>query len=592
MNKFLIRYPKDSFTGDISNLITKDADAFKSGQHLILLDIAEQASFQYKNYDIFVFGDLISVDQNRLYRFVESANKESFLKQFKGLFYIVTFNHENAKLEVFNSIFSILPIYYLASDQILVSNKVDTILQFAESNFALNYKYLLEQYIFNYPLLNNTLFRNIKLLSSFSYISISSSGLSVKKYFEAEELINSNPIPWNRSLDQISSLYIERFKEYYPDDPFWIAFTGGFDSRTLVSVALQQNKKFETYAFGIPGNPDFSIPLQHASSLGIPFRSVYLNDPHYIDNYYSIAKETSIQSDGDLSQLYSHFLYTARELGREKRIMLTGYCGSEILRAPNRTGTVISDALKFLVSKSDPSVWIPYLQDTFRNLKYIRQEIFQSSFNELIEELVEFRKKRLFIAGISENQILYILMLEEIFRKFFGSWIKVQSPYITVRIPYLDFELVSEIFKTKLSGLNNRYYTRNPVHRYKGQLLYASIIRKTSPELFRSQTVKGYSPRDLTRNIGYISISLNYLRKRIHKRILKPNMDNLSILTGIYKNRTSFPLEDPLGLFKIQNIKYDLQYFNKQQNEKKRDQTVMAISQLTYLNHIEGSFNL
>lgn len=534
-----------------------------------------------------VLGDLISKNDKDLTRFALSEERGSLLKNFKGLFYIILINNANGESHIYNSLFSMLPVYYLHSDDIYVSSNTESLHQSGKTSHKMDKKYLLEQYLFNYPFLHSTLFREIKLLPSNSCLKLDHKGFSINKIFEVESLFCNNPVPWRKSLEKLSSLFIEKFEYYYPDEPFWIAFTGGFDGRTLVSAALQEKKNFSTFAFGRPENPDLAIPQQNAATLGIPFKPVYLDDPRYIQNYYEFARETAVKSDGDLSLLYSHFLHTGRELGIEKQFMLTGYCGSEILRAPRMTGTVISQAMKFLASDADPSEWVAALWDSFNRLRYINHDLFRQEFDELVEELIEFRIRRFASTDLTENQRLYILLLEESFRKFFGNWIKVQSPYVQVRVPYMDFEIISALFKTGLAGVNNRYYTNNPIFRFKGQLLYSRIIEKTSPSIFRFKTVKGYSPQDLTRISGYANISVNYFRKKIRKKINKPVIDNLSIITGFYENRHRFPMSDSSDLFNINALQENLASFNNETNGKSRDETVMALSQLVYLHHLK-----
>jgi hypothetical protein len=55
---------------------------------------------------------------------------------------------------------------------------------------------------------------------------------------------------------------------------------------------------------------------------------------------------------------------------------------------------------------------------------------------------------------------------------------------------------------------------KNPLRRFKGQVLYASVIRKAAPHLGRFVTDKGYSPDDLLSMSGKLRITGIYLRKR------------------------------------------------------------------------------
>jgi hypothetical protein len=89
--------------------------------------------------------------------------------------------------------------------------------------------------------------------------------------------------------------------------------------------------------------------------------------------------------------------------------------------------------------------------------------------------------------------------------------------------------------KTEFAGVNNPFMVDNPFLRLKGQLLYTSIIRKNSRELFYLATGKGYRPADVYFPHNRWKILLPFIKKRLHRKMGLTNLDNLSLISGMEK---------------------------------------------------------
>ncbi|MBN2350325.1 MAG: hypothetical protein JXJ22_15915 [Bacteroidales bacterium] len=590
MNNFLLKLSRENNTLNFLLHRTNKKNEILEGKNTLYHDFLQCREYRYKSTLIVVLGDIFSLEPGALYQLVESENKFEILQNLKGLSYIISINEPDGRVDVYNPLFGMLPVYYYESkDSVIISDSIDLFVHLKDIDvqLSLNKKYVLEQFLFFYPIVSSSLFNEIRLVPANSFLSVFNSGIEIKKYFFIEDYFSENPKKWRKSLPGISTIFLKNLKFYFPESPHWIAFTGGFDGRTLVSSAIAANQNFSAYAFGTPANDDVNIPLKNSQELGIPFTPLYLNENSYIHNYYELGREVSILSGGELSHIYNHFLYAAKELGKSYNTMLTGYCGSEVLRAPHSTGAVLSSATKEFLFYENQKNWENLIRDRFYQLSYIHHDYFKPDLEELIRELIEYRENRFKVKKLKPNQKLYIFIFEEAFRKFFGNWIKVQRPFIRVRIPYLDAEFIRELLKTELAGVNNKFYTKNPVYRFKGQALYAHIIKKTNATLYRLKTGKGYRPKDLIRLSGYLVLIVKYIRKKIVRKITTPNLDNLSILTGIYENLEKYPLEKFEEMYKVKELRQYLRDFKNVSNESQRDEAVMALSQVTYLKYLK-----
>lgn len=321
-------------------------------------------------------------------------------------------------------------------------------------------------------------------------------------------------------------------KEYLPDNKFYVSFTGGFDGRTLVACSQYYKKEFVGFSFGTRRNEDVYIPQKQSEQLGIPFLPIYLDEEDYIKHeFLETGKELVDLTNGFSNFLYVHFLYSAKLLSQDSSVMLTGYFGSELFRALHLTGAMNTPELISFFKHNDKDKWI---NDILKSPKvfYINKEIFKNEIEEIICELDEYKKNNMDRFS-TLNMFFYKYVFEEIFRKVFGSHIVSQSYYTNVRTPFLDFEFMKELLRTELAGVNNEFFVHSPLKRWRGQLLYAKIINKIYPALGELVTQKGYAPKDLLRPFGKLSILFPFLDKKVKRKIMKPYLDNLSIISGI-----------------------------------------------------------
>ena len=118
-------------------------------------------------------------------------------------------------------------------------------------------------------------------------------------------------------------------------------------------------------------------------------------------------------------------------------------------------------------------------------------------------------------------------MFEEVFRKYFGAELANQFRFIKNRTPFLDIDFVRAILSTSLAGIHSEFFEHNPFRRYKGQMLYAHIIRKAYPPFGMIATDKGYRPADLLSLSGTGNIVKGYIRKERAKGRQSPDPNSV-----------------------------------------------------------------
>lgn len=481
--------------------------------------------------------------------------------------------------------FGISPIYYsstekelhLSSDINILSNNIKS-----TRELNVNKRFLLEQNLFNYSLFNNTIFEEIKLLPSNS-VAIIKDKMSIRGNFHIEEYFVDDPVPYRYCIHNLTDLFISLNADKIHNEDY-ISFTSGFDGRSLLALALSLGKKIRAYSFGIKRNIDLFLPEKQAALLGVDFWPILLDDNIYLDNFLNIGEKLLTDTAANSNFLQLHWQYAAKILSEKTSTVVTGIFGSELFRSVHIAGQMISPAMSDYFKHLNSDMWITKLKNS-NSLKFLNKENFRKEIEDLIDDLQDYKTKNL---QLSENQRLYKYMYDETFRKFFGmQFIQPMRSYVDVISPYLDWEFIKELLKTELAGVNNTLFSENPLKRMKGQLFYAELIRRTSPELYLMPTGKGYAPGDLQCISGKLKLVGAFTYKRLHRKVFLPDLDNLKIVSGVgrFKN-------------KIISSGINKEYYNKSflqlvldsgnwtENEMIRDKFVETLSTNYFLNKV------
>jgi len=533
-----------------------------------LITQGDYQDYNVEGHRVIVIGDYIGSKEEIL------NSKSHDIPKLKGNFYAIVIKKESIKL--YNSFFSLLPIY-LTEDKSMMASSIALIKENSKQVFSVDKKFILENLLFNYGFFNRTKYKEIKLLPCNHFIALNKNNAAILKHYAVANLFVEKPKSGKTVTDDLSRLFIENTKEYFPDANFHIAFTSGFDGRTLVSCATHHQKKFKTFSFGRPENPDVVIPAKNAAELDIPYDYYDLGVADYTEKFY-FKNACDYTSSGYLGNgfLYAHFPYSSKKIAEESNYLISGACGSELFRALHLTGAVTSKALADIFITKDEQELREKLR-TSKTLDVLNINEFSNELNELISEVIDYKNE--LPKNISLNQQFYIFVFEEIFRKFFGQWIVTQQAHVHVRTPFLDFNFVKALLQTKYAGANNDFFTGNPIKRVKGQYLYADIIKKTNKTIYHQITGKGYAPKSVRNVFSRVAILLPFIKKKINKKTVKPYLDNLGIISGVKKSNILLKklIKDSL-FFNKEQLYERLECLSEHTPEKERDTLLMALS--------------
>jgi len=495
---------------------------------------------------LYLIGDpIFQVSKKDIETYVENENIKDIICNVDGFYFLLLLNKKESRTIIASSFLNILPIYYANIDNTtIVSSSFDSIIkELSNKKTTTDNQYYLEKALFNYPFLDRTPISEIKTLDSNASIYLDSH-FSIKKHLNVYDYFVKNPRSWRRSLDIISEVFIHNAKSFIPDNNFCVTLTGGLDGRTLVGLALSQNKSFYTYSYGNSNTPDINIPNLISKSIGLQYRPFLIKTNYAKDYFWEYGNDFVLKTFGLGNISRSHYAYAANIILNDINYLVSGNFGSEIIRAMKVVGVMTSQMLFDVFRSHDISTLKTNINNN-QTLKFINKELIYNNIESLVEDIYSFKRK--LPVELTVNQQFYVYLYEHVFPKYFGPEITYQRQFFNHRAPFLNFGFLKELLKTEIAGANSDFMETNPINRYHGQVLYSHIMKKTSPLLMNFMLDKNYRPKDFVTFFGPVKIAYGYIHKKLKNR--KPLSSPLFSHTNIVNNRdiiTQTPINSSL----------------------------------------------
>ncbi len=563
MLDFLINIP---ITNDISDLqiLFKKLPLFK-------IKLNNESS------EFLAWGD--PIEFKSLNRDLSNLNVKDIIYNLRGHFYFAFFNKIKRQLIIGNSIFSILPLYYFqTSSNLYISNNPfnahdhDNLIRY-------NKRFLLENILFNYPLFNESCIQGVRLLPCNSYFYVFNKKISILQHTSIEDYFSPISSTKKNTANNLAEFFIEQVEHYLPEK-YSASLTGGLDSRTLTACGLYYKRHFDTYSFGSIESKDLNIATNLAAKNSLPFNSIIL-DNNYI-NVHSFTNGLIFINEafGTASFARAHYLYSSRLLAKNHKYLVTGNFGSELFRAIHVPGNIFSPNLYKIINAVNYDQAIKSLESS-TEWEWLKRSSFKDEWESLKADLKTLPCFNLVHRSLTKNQQFYKIVFDEVFRKYFGAEIVNQFHYLINRTPFLDIDFVKAILKTDFAGANSEFFVHSPFKRYKGQVIYAHIIKNAYPHLGRQLLDKGYTPFDIINNFGKIKAAFSYYLKKIKKRHEKlKNYDPYLVNACFLKNLPDYrKIETSYDYFNTEKIKSFLQ------NPKRDASAFYILSQAWFYNY-------
>ncbi|UCD18913.1 MAG: hypothetical protein JSU64_05655 [candidate division WOR-3 bacterium] len=451
-----------------------------------------------------------------------------FIKHIKGCFNVVILDRREGLIYLANSRFGMRPLYYCSlNGYFLFSSELKSILRCSLLKRRLNERAVLEYFLFHYPLSGATYVEKVLLLDPATTITVRRSQIELNPYWDHDCLMHDRLLSVKDSLEGAEDLLRKAVNIMHMDSKkVALPVTGGFDSRTILALMNRDRKDLLLYSFGNADSPDVTIPMKIAQKLSYNYFHINLDDRYSAEFYNDCAKRTIMYSDGRCSLARAHYLYTSSIIGKTAKTIISGNCGSELLRPVHLTGEVISKNI-YSLFRGDAAGLSNDLSNSVSSSKYYSRE-FLKRLSPYIDDCIAKVQER-YDSHYGTNKRFYLFLLKEVLRKYFGAEFSIENPYLHNRLPYLDYDFVDFIFRTPFCGANYDFFVQNPFARIMGQLLYAHIIAANNVQLAKMSTSRMYAPSDLLSVCGKIKAASAYVYRKVFSRW----KDNYCLLKGV-----------------------------------------------------------
>ncbi|MCU0372445.1 MAG: hypothetical protein MUE56_04295 [Ignavibacteria bacterium] len=466
-------------------------------------------------YLFFVYGNIFRRDnlQNSSAKPDQSEISDDIMRdmnnvnKYKGNFILVLIDIKTESITVLNSQLGIKHAYYYnAEKEFCVSSNLNSIRSLCNE---INYCTVLQCLLFTYPIDGNTLLKGVKYINPGEILEYRRT-LQISSYYDIRNMFGKNTVKFDINE------YICRFnksveQKYSFGDNVYASFTGGFDGRTVISSLLKSGKDFKTYSFGKKNGENTSVPQSVSERLKINYSPVYL-DEDYEKSYLGNALKVIYYSDGLSFNERANYIYSFSELSKSTNCVLSGLIGGETLRPIHlRTDYMNQNYYDLFYANTAKDL------SSMLSLKY-PNELFGFRLNDYIDELKDTAgKKKNGITGLKNNYdyLFYLIdLMQGGFRMYYGTEIHFERYYCENLTPYYDLDLLEYLYSTDYVKIFENAFMHNRIFRWKGQKIYAWIIKANYPLLNKYDVDRGYPPGYLLNPMKLAAVPFLYSRRK------------------------------------------------------------------------------
>jgi hypothetical protein len=469
--------------------------------------------------------------------FLLFGNTKKALKQLTGDYNLIIHDRSNSSVSIISSRFGMIPLYYYENEnQLVFSSKIHLLTRSGLVHAEIDHISWLEHFIFNHFPGENTGIKNIKLYPPASIVEIrENTQLYINRYWQTDELLNIEK-QYNKShgLELINNAIKYTLKKYIErvDHPA-VTLTGGWDGRLVLSYLSGLTNDFFIYSFGARYSSDITIPSEISHKLGFRYVPMVLDDDYLSDHFLTYGKKTIIESDGMRPFSRAHYLYAINQVSKETQFLISGNCGSNILKTSKRASYMLNQQLLDLIEKGHLNDKMIAGINRLVN-EYPNSNINTNQRDELIERLgkYEITNRR----DLTSNQRFYLFILDEVERKYFGIEGKTYNQSLENFSFFIDYDFLKALSQTIFFGTHLPFYHNNLKYRYLTTWLYAKLIKQNNPALSGYISDKGFSLDEALNPLGKLKALFKKIRNQNKRKINQPDSFNTRPTEALFQN--------------------------------------------------------
>lgn len=477
--------------------------------------------FENDKWILFFNGDLIhgpitledeGVPWGKISDIFEKQRYHEF-QDLRGIFSISAYNKIEKNLFLITDRMGMSPLYYGKFKEGFCFTTSYSTFFCLQEDVKPDLRYFYDWLFFNFPVGSETLLQGVTRCDHAAFISFSNNGqlLSSQRYAQ-DFKANSNLIDGKEALAGAYEVFEKRLPPYFTHKvPMAAAITSGWDGLTNVAFKPPDLKN-STYTYGIKGAEDLIAGSKISKKLGLPHISFYFDEkiikslPNYSINAIQL-------SGGAQGVLRSTLLPVYQSLANDHkiRLVLSGIAASNILRGRSNTPSLISPGMRAILTKEKN---ISHLMEDWKGFFCSGHEL---DFISHIESRLKNLELQFGMLENIESQLLYHIYV--VMPRYFGGEYNLSHNWVTLRIPFLDTDILNFIFSTKIAGLGFSEYATQKGAEHDERLLQAFLITKKNSRL-RHTYVGNVTPSSILN--GGIQLIFNKAFRKGLRAIKKP----------------------------------------------------------------------
>ena len=469
----------------------------------------------------------------------------------KGSYAIIINDLKINNVIIFTDPLNVKNIYYIQSKkQVVFSSSLAALCNYLTANghnLKVDEQSFIEQTLFNIIFENRTLVKDIYEIPPGCEISIKNFEIDQNTFFNAFEKISVSGPKLNEkeSIKQLKALFVQNIKMYSegPHDTA-VAITGGYDSRTVVSLLGDKRSQYEYFSYGQEQSWDISIPKKITSDLNLHYNPILL-DQNFLNAFSDSGKTAALLGDGmgEISQ--ANIVYVYSNYFKDKTSILTGLFGSELIKNPTSMGYFINRNVYELLFADKVDEALKLIGEKAGEERIIPLEMFMKHKEGILKAI----KNNPFMTNhLPKNKKLFYYLLMMGMRKYFMKEIKIQKNWVNNLHPFFDIDFIQKLMETPFPWVYNYSQQKSLVNNLSIHKLYAHLIN-THPGLSKTISTHGFRPKYLLKKYYLPLLVLEYLRNK--KLISKQSAFNLDpLLTKEKINRKSELEQNASSFFK------------------------------------------
>ncbi len=451
---------------------------------------------------------------------LHDEHRQKIMDYIKGSYSILIFDKKNESVCVFTDKFNIKNIYYSYSEnQLLVSSSLSAFSHYSPEQFSkANIKSILEYYLFDFDLVDESFITGVKTLASATYIHSDSNGLKKDKYWSIfKSFANSEPI-YNQydGIKEIEKLLKENLKLYLGNpDKTAFALTGGYDSRTNLALLNGNVDKNFFYSYGLKNSYDVTLAKKVAKKLDLNFKA-FIMDKNYAKSFDEDAEIAIALGDGASEMNRANYVYVYKDLFNTYDQILTGLFGSELIKRPTSLGGYIDKNVRDLLLTDNVDECYEQIIQKAKEENYFKPEIIDKYKEQILTDL----KNNPFIVNKYEGARKFFFFITGVGNcKYFMKEIKTERPFVENLHPYLDIEFIELLMKTPYPWVYNWETKKSLLENLKIHKFYAYLIHRNNKKLSNIISTHAYKPKYLLRKIylPFLIAQFVYYKRKIRK---------------------------------------------------------------------------